>query len=84
VPHDPATRGTWQRDPAARRAIDTLWRHDPDPVGTLTIQSEIDAVLAAGAIGPAKAGCWWVPSTPHPRSTTAIRTPAATADVRVL
>lgn len=50
---DPATRGTWQRDPAARRAIDTLWRHDPDPVGTLTIQSEIDAALAAGAIGPA-------------------------------
>lgn len=47
---DPATRGRWQRDPAARRAVDVLWRSDPDPAATLTIQAQIDAAVGAGLI----------------------------------
>lgn len=47
---DPATRASWQADPAARRAIDMLWRYDPDPAATLTIQSQIDAAAAQGAV----------------------------------
>ena len=38
---DPYSRARWQRDPAARRAIETLWRYDPDPAATLAIQSQI-------------------------------------------
>lgn len=47
---DPATRSNWQRDPAARHAIDNLWRMDPDPAATLTIQAQIDAAALAGLI----------------------------------
>lgn len=47
---DPASRVTWQRDAAARRAIDSLWRYDPDPAGTLTVQSQIDAAVGAGSV----------------------------------
>jgi hypothetical protein len=47
---DPRSRARWQRDPAARRAIETLWRYDPDPAATLAIQSQIDAAAAAGAV----------------------------------
>ncbi len=47
---DPATRESWRRDPAARRAIDVLWRMDPDPAATLTTQAQIEAALAAGLI----------------------------------
>ena len=47
---DPHTRARWQRDPAARRAIETLWRYDPDPAATLAIQSQIDAAVAAGTV----------------------------------
>lgn len=47
---DPATRSDWQRDPAARRAVDHLWRMDPDPAATLTIQAQIDAAAAAGLL----------------------------------
>ena len=47
---DPHTRARWQQDPAARRAIETLWRYDPDPAATLAIQSQIDAAVAAGAV----------------------------------
>ena len=43
---DPDARSGWQRDPAARRAIDLLWRYDPDPAATLDIQSQIDAAAA--------------------------------------
>jgi hypothetical protein len=39
----------WQRDPAARRAIDSLWRYDPDPAATLAVQAQINAAVAAGA-----------------------------------
>jgi hypothetical protein len=46
----PRSRTRWQRDPAAVRAVDLLWRYDPDPAATLTIQSQIDAALAAGLI----------------------------------
>lgn len=51
---DPKTRGKWQRDPAARRAIDSLWRYDPDPAATLAIQSQIEAAVAAGAVLPGR------------------------------
>lgn len=47
---DPDNRAQWQRDPAAQRAIDVLWRMDPNPAATLTIQAQIDAALAAGLI----------------------------------
>jgi hypothetical protein len=43
---DPVNRSLWQYDPAARQAIDLLWRHDPDPAATLRIQAEIDAAVA--------------------------------------
>ena len=42
---DPVNRSLWQYDPAARQAIDLLWRHDPDPAATLRIQAEIDAAV---------------------------------------
>ncbi|MHB1235173.1 MAG: hypothetical protein ACYCZK_05830 [Microbacteriaceae bacterium] len=47
---DPTTRASWQHDPAARRAVDNLWRMDPDPAATLTIQAQIDAAAQAGLI----------------------------------
>jgi len=47
---DAHTRARWQHDTAARRAIETLWRFDPDPAATLAIQSQIDAAVAAGAV----------------------------------
>jgi hypothetical protein len=47
---DPHSRATWQQDPAARRAIETLWRYDPDPAATLAIQSQINAAIAAGSV----------------------------------
>jgi hypothetical protein len=49
---DPASRTRWRRDPAARQAIDTLWRYDPDPAATLAIQSQIDAAVADGSVVP--------------------------------
>lgn len=55
---DPVSRSRWQRDPAAIRAIDMLWRYDPDPAATLSIQSQIDAAVREGSIaaGPAGSG----------------------------
>lgn len=47
---NPASRAGWQRDPAARRAVENLWRMDPDPAATLTIQAQIDAAASAGLI----------------------------------
>jgi hypothetical protein len=47
---DARSRPRWQRDPEARRAIDTLWRYDPDPAATVAIQSQIDAAVAAGQL----------------------------------
>lgn len=47
---DPRTRAQWQRDPQAKAAVDSLWRHDPDPARTLELQAAIDAALANGAI----------------------------------
>lgn len=47
---DPHSRGTWQRDPAARRAVENLWRYDPDPAATLAIQRQIDAAVHDGAL----------------------------------
>lgn len=47
---DPTTRAQWQRDPAVRRALEVMWSYDPDPAATLTLQAQIDAAKAAGAI----------------------------------
>lgn len=47
---DPATRDSWKRDPAAREAIEVLWRNDPDPRATLDMQMQIDAALDKGDI----------------------------------
>jgi hypothetical protein len=44
---DPVNRSLWQYDRAAREAIDTLWRYDPDPVATLRIQAELNAAVQA-------------------------------------
>lgn len=50
---DPARRDHFQSDRKARRAIDDLWRLDPDPDRTLAIQAEIDAALGRGDIANA-------------------------------
>lgn len=49
---DPASRAAWQRDPAARRAVDVLWSYDPDPGATLSMQGQIDAAVRAGLVAP--------------------------------
>ena len=36
---DPTTRPQWQRDPAARRALEVMWSYAPDPAATLTLQA---------------------------------------------
>jgi len=46
----PASRAVWKRDPAAVRAVDVLWRSDPDPASTLAVQSQIDAAAKAGLV----------------------------------
>lgn len=47
---DPLARAQWQRDRTARRAIENLWRFDPDPRQTLAVQAEIDAARTRGDI----------------------------------
>lgn len=47
---DPRTRVGWQRDPQAVNAIQTLWRYDPDPAATLSVQAQIDAAQASGHV----------------------------------
>jgi len=47
---DPSQRYRLKRDPQAQQAIDELWRFDPNPAQTITIQNEIDAALARGDI----------------------------------
>lgn len=44
---DPSSRAKWKRDRAAVRAIEMLWRYDPDPEATLAIQAQIDAAVKA-------------------------------------
>ena len=53
---DAASREHWQRDRQARRAIELLWRSDPDPRRTLDIQSEIEELLQRGEIDHSGAG----------------------------
>lgn len=47
---DPQSRSRWQSDRQAQRATSLLWQRDPNPAGTLAIQSEINAALAAGSV----------------------------------
>lgn len=47
---DSRMRAHWRQDPAARRAIATLWRYDPDPAATLAVQSQVNAAVEAGTI----------------------------------
>lgn len=47
---DPDTLPRWKSDPAARNAITTMWRLDPNPRRTLEIQAEIDDAFARGHI----------------------------------
>jgi hypothetical protein len=49
----PAHRDWFRRQPGARRAVDRLWKLDPDPARTLTIQAEIEAAARSGRIVPA-------------------------------
>jgi hypothetical protein len=44
---DPVNRSLWQYDKAARAAIDTLWRYDPNPAATLRIQAQLNAAVEA-------------------------------------
>jgi hypothetical protein len=44
---DPVNRSLWQYDRAARAAIDTLWRYDPNPAATLRIQAQLNAAVEA-------------------------------------
>lgn len=46
----PKTRRQWQQDPQAQRAIDNLWKYDPDPARTLALADQISAAFAAGDI----------------------------------
>lgn len=47
---DPQTRSHWQHDRDAQRAMTMLWRRDPDPHRTISVQADLDAALAAGNI----------------------------------
>lgn len=47
---DPGTLAQWQRDPAAREAIEYMWENDPDPTRTLAIQREIEDAMDGGAV----------------------------------
>jgi len=46
----PGRRFIWRTDPASSRAIDTLWRHDPDPAATLAIRAQLDAAATDRSI----------------------------------
>lgn len=47
---DPESRSRWQRDPQARRAVQSLWDLDPDPRRTLEIQAQIEQAADRGYI----------------------------------
>ncbi|MHB1568379.1 MAG: hypothetical protein ACYCXW_00015 [Solirubrobacteraceae bacterium] len=47
---DPESRRQWQRDPQARRAIELLWRSDPNPQRMVAIQAQIDELRDAGEL----------------------------------
>lgn len=47
---DPGTLARWQRDPAARQAIQYMWENDPDPARTVAIQGEIQDAMDRGAV----------------------------------
>src|SRR5512146_3133515 len=63
---DPSSRSAWQADPAAIRAIEMLWRYDPDPAATVGIQSQIKRRSPAGRS-----------SWPRPRAARAASTTSA-------
>ncbi|WP_019630070.1 hypothetical protein [Actinomadura atramentaria] len=50
----PRERQHWRNDLRARRAVEELWKHDPDPRRTLRVQAEIDAAFEAGLIDYAR------------------------------
>ncbi len=47
---DRAARSNYVSDPEARKALQTMWRLDPDPARTLAIKAEIDAAYTRGDI----------------------------------
>ncbi len=56
---DPASRREWRRDRAAERAVEMLWKYDPDPAATLAVQAEIDAAEARRDIRRNGLGCYF-------------------------
>jgi hypothetical protein len=60
---DPRSRAGWRNDPAAVRAIEMLWKSDPDPGATLGIQAQIDAAVERGDLSRTSGGhyfcCPW-------------------------
>jgi hypothetical protein len=61
---DPLTRTRWRGDARARKAIDNLWRWDPDPQATLHIQHAIDWALVRGDIASTKMHYFCCPWSP--------------------
>jgi hypothetical protein len=51
---DPAARSRLWSDRKARKALDELWRQDPDPARTLAIQADIVAAFERGDVGYAE------------------------------
>lgn len=51
---DPAQRARLKNDREAVRAINDMWRYDPDPKSTLDIQRQIDGAFERGDIDYAK------------------------------
>jgi hypothetical protein len=49
---DQGSLSRWKRDAQARRAIEEMWRHDPNPGKTLRVQQQINAALGRGDIAP--------------------------------
>lgn len=47
---DRSARDNYRNDREAQKAIDTMWRLDPDPARTLQIKAEIDAAYTRGDI----------------------------------
>jgi hypothetical protein len=53
---DRSTLRTWQRDPRAIRAVNDMWRFDPDPALTLMLKAELDAGLRSGDLALYRTG----------------------------
>jgi hypothetical protein len=51
---DPGQRSNLQNDPQAKKAIENMWKYDPNPRRTLGLYAEIEAARERGDVGYAK------------------------------